>query len=189
MHQIETVMHDLLQILWHLLHVRPGVSVIGLRVQEIFTVCLQKREQWPQVFNSLMKNVPGKVAEQLKSLNAEQHVSSRAERVSNSAMTSWWNGAADQDRKILAAYQHRKDRCKQQVSAKHAATRGMLPNAVQRALEAQADARDAADLKAILLVRFHHSKASPMITLCVARHSVSCVCVWEQAHTYSQCTC
>lgn len=135
----------MLQVLWQLLLIRPGVSVIGPRVQEIFTVCLQQREQWPQVFNSLMKCMPGRIAEQLKQLNR-----SNAPIRSTTCILP---GISAEDQKALCGYQDKRDRVAQQMLVERQASRKKLPDAVQKALDKQADIRDASDLEAMLLVR------------------------------------
>ena len=181
--RLETVMHCILQILWRLLHVRPGVSVVGPRVQEIFTVCLQQRQQWPQVFNFLIKGVPGKVAEQLKSLNAEQHGSTRAGTAL--PMAPVWAGVNKADKMLLAAYQNKRHCAKQQALVKHTACMGVLPNndAQQKAHKMQAEARDAADLKAILLVRLDNfnCKSNGQLSFSLA-NLLCCLCIPTPEH-------
>ncbi len=174
-------MHCVLQILWRLLHVRPGVSVIGPRVQEIFTVCLQQRQQWPQVFKFLKTHIPGKIAEQLKRLHVEQ-------RASNSTGTALpmapvWAGVNKADQRMLAAYQDKRDCAKQQALVKHTACMGMLPDALQRDLKIQADTRDAADFKAILLVRLHHLNCKSNSQLSVLQvNLLCCLCIPKPEH-------
>ena len=135
------------------------MSVIGPRVQEIFTVCLQQREQWPQVFNFLIKCMPGKVAEQLRQ-------PSRSNTPIHSK-TSVLAGISVKDQQALCAYQDKRgcvaqrmlaERQKmlaerQHMLAEGQASRNTLSHDMQKALEEQADIRDALDLKAMLLVR------------------------------------
>lgn len=128
----------MLQILWELLHIRPGISVIGPRVQEIFTVCLQQKEQWPQAFNYLVKHIPGKIARHPNRPNAP---------------ISWPVGVSPAEQTALDACQDKRVRIAQQALAQHQASRGTLPDAVQKDLDKKAKKRDAADLRAMLLVR------------------------------------
>ena len=130
------------------------MSVIGPRVQDIFTACLQQRQQWPQVFKFLVMHTLGKIAEELKRLHVEQRGLIRAGIAL--PMAPVWAGVDKADQRMLATYQNKRDIAKQQALVKHAACMGMLPDALQRDLKMQADSRDAADFKAILLVRLHH---------------------------------
>lgn len=178
-------MRCVLQILWRLLHVRPGVSVIGLRVQEIFTVCLQQRQQWPQVFRFLVTHIPGKVAEQLKWPYVEQRASNRAG--TSLHVSPVWAGVDKADKRVLAAYQDKRDCAKQQALVKHTASMGMLPDALQRAVKMQADTRDAADFKAILLVRLHHFNCRSHDQLSVLQFKLLySLCLLKQEHAYSR---
>ena len=168
----------MLQVLWHLLHVRPGVSVIGPRVQEIFTLCLQQRQQWPQVFKFLVTCIPGKIAEQLKRLHVEQRASNRAGTAL--PMAPVWAGVNKADKMLLAVYQDKRDCAKQQALVKHTAS--MLPDALQRDLKMQADTRDAADFKAILLVRLHHLSCKSTVN-CQCCKSTCCAAYAYQSRS------
>ena len=130
-----------LQILWQLLHIRPGVSVIGPRVQEILTVCLKQRQEWPQVFRYLVMHFPGKVARQLRQPHSPK------------TPKAWPTGVSPDEQTALDACQDKRGRVAQQTLAQHQASRGMLPDDVQTKLYQQADEKDADDLEAILLVR------------------------------------
>ena len=174
-------MHCVLQILWRLLHVRPGVSVIGPRVQEIFTLCLQQRQQWPQVFKFLVMCIPGKIAEQLERLHAEQRAPNRAGTAL--PMAPVWAGVTKADQRMLAAYQNKRDCAKQQALIKHTACMGLLSDALQRDLKMQADTRDAADFKAILLVRLHHLSCKSNGQLSVLQvNLLCCFCILKPEH-------
>lgn len=141
----------MLQILWRLLHVRPGVCVIGPRVQEIFTVCLEQKEQWPQVFTHLVKTMPGKFAEQLNQQDSP-NAPARSDTFDPSMKIS------AEDSKALNACQDKRGRVAQQALVEREASRVTLSDIAQHAHDKQAEIRDAADLEAILLVRPHHAE-------------------------------
>lgn len=144
----------MLQILGHLLHVRPGTSVIGLRVQEIFTVCLQQRQQWPQVSKFFMKHMPAKVAQELTELQSPNTGHAIRRCGTPAFLHSSLAGVDQEDHKALSACQARRDAAMQQASAEFKAG---AHGAEQAVLVAQAASRDSADLKAILLVSSLHS--------------------------------
>ena len=137
----------LLQILWQLLYVRPGVSVIGPRVQEIFKECLQQKEQCPQVFNFLVNFVPGKIAEQLRQSNT---AASPTKSLVNC-------GISVEDQRALNAYQDKRGCVAQQAVAERQGSWRALHGEQQEGLVKQAEIRDVKDLKALLLVRPPHS--------------------------------
>ena len=139
----------MLQILGHLLHVRPGTSVIGLRVQEICTVCLQQRQQWPQVFKFFMKLLPAKVAQELIELQSPDTGHAIRRSGTPVLLRSSVAGVGQEDQKALSACQAKRDAAMQQGSAEF---RAGAHGAEQAVLVAQAASRDSADLKAILLV-------------------------------------
>lgn len=60
---------------------------------------------------------------------------------------------------------------------------GMLPDALQRDLKMQADSRDAADFKAILLVRLNHSNCKSNGQLSVLQVKLlCCLCIPKPEH-------
>lgn len=141
----------MLQILWHLLHVRPGASVIGLRVQEIFTVCLQQRQQWPHVFKFFMKHMPAKVAQVLAELQSPDTGHAMRRHGTPALLRSSQARVDQEEHKALSACQAKRDAAMQQAAAEFkAGARGAV-------LGAQAASRDSADLKAILLVSSQQS--------------------------------
>lgn len=140
-----TLFDMVLQIVWRLLHIRPGVSVIGPRVREIFEVSLQQRKQWPQVFKALIKNIPGKIAQQLRQQSmADAPFQSK---------TLVINRISTEEQKALSACLNKRERVAPQSLAEHQDCRSTLSGARQKALDVQAEVRDASGLRAMLLVR------------------------------------
>lgn len=136
------------------------MSLIGPRVQEIFKVCLQQKEQCPQVFCFLVTCMPGKIAEQLRQPNT-------AVAPFQSSMKA---GISAKDQQALNAYQDKRRRIAQRVVAEREWSRRRLSVEQQKGLVKQAEIKDANDLKATLLVSPDHSWTMPCNCWCVAFH-------------------
>ena len=123
-------------------------------------MCLQQKEQCPQVFLFLVKCMPGKIAEQLRQPNT-------AVAPFQSSMK---DGISAKDQQALNAYQDKRGRIAQRVVAEREWSRRKLSVEQQKGLVEQAEIKDANDLKATLLVSPHHNWTMSFNCWCVAFH-------------------